>query len=48
MRPDERLRVSDSLGVVLTRRDGTIITNAPQRITAEYLKRIVEEAEIGQ
>lgn len=46
MRPDERLRISDALGIVLIKGDGTIITNAPHRITAEYLERIVEEVEL--
>lgn len=45
-RPDERVQVSDSLGIVLTKADGTIITNEPQRITVERLEKIAEEAEM--
>ncbi len=47
-KPDERLRVTDSLGVVLHKADGSVITNKLKTINTEYLLMIIEEAKTGQ
>ena len=39
----EKIKTKDQLSVVLTKADGTIITNEPIKITAEFLKALVEE-----
>ena len=47
-RPDERLLISDSLGIVLRKADGRVITNKPKKINTEYLLKIAEEAKLDK
>ena len=47
-RKNEKASMSDILGIVLNKGDGTIITNEPQTITEDFLRQLVEKNERRQ
>lgn len=40
----EKVGMSDTLGIVLTKANGTVIINEPVKITEALLKKILEES----